>query len=353
MTSAGAEDASLRESAWDRVDRILELARNEPEDGRAALIKREADGDDEVRREVESLLAHAERADRLFDEMSESVAGPDVSASKEHADESLVGTTVGGFRLDTLLAGGMNSVYRAWDAPKQRPVLLKLTPHGLAGVERKQAIARLEREAVTESHVHHPNTCRIFDHGVTADGRGFLVKEFCEGQTLRQQLRIGPLTPAEACRIGGAVAGALAAVHAEGLIHRDVKPANVMVGPDGEVKLLDFGVVKIEGARMTRTGQVLGTVDYMSPERLSMGEATSATDVWSLGVTLMEAATGRHPFRRESRGATIVAIQFSEVASRTEARLPARLKDVVLGTVRVDASERPTARELELALLAV
>jgi serine/threonine protein kinase len=215
-------------------------------------------------------------------------------------------------------AGGMGEVWKAEDTRLARTVAIKILPAAVASDP--EAIARMRREARTAAQLYHANIATIHAFEEVGD-RIFIVMEYIEGEALTSLIRRGPLAEADVCRIGKDVADALAAAHAKGIVHRDVKPDNIMVnGP--RVKVLDFGIAKqIENqsirsdeatAFMTKAGYILGTVHYMSPEQALGKPLDARTDIFSLGVVLYQAATGRLPFHGESPTETITQIVRDE-----------------------------------------
>jgi tetratricopeptide (TPR) repeat protein/TolB-like protein/predicted Ser/Thr protein kinase len=212
------------------------------------------------------------------------------------------------YRLDRLLgSGGMGSVYLARDLTLHRDVAIKFIAPELAGDE--TARRRLLREARAAAALDHPNICGVHEIIVTADGRACIVMQYVEGETLAEALRRGPLDSRQALGMAADLASALAAAHQRGIIHRDLKPQNVMLTPSGRVKLLDFGIARIEpslpGAEtessITGPGTVAGTPAYMSPEQIRQQPPDARSDLYSLGAVLYEALTGR----RAANGATM------------------------------------------------
>jgi dienelactone hydrolase len=207
------------------------------------------------------------------------------------------GTRLGPYEIQTLLGvGGMGEVYRGRDTRLNRPVAIKVVSPRLAS--QPQFRERFDREAVIVSQLNHPNVCTLYDVGHD-DGVDFLVMEFVEGETLSERLARGPLSPIESLDIALQMARGLGHAHRNGIVHRDVKPANVMLAPDGAVKILDFGVAKSDHpGSVSETGIAVGTLAYMAPEQLlAEAEVTPATDVWALGAVLHEMITGVRPFR--------------------------------------------------------
>ena len=200
---------------------------------------------------------------------------------------------------ERIAAGAMGSVYEARDTRLGRPVAVKLLKDHLA--DDATFIERFRREARAAAALTHPNIAHVFDFGI--DGRHhYLVMELVEGRDLAQVLREdGPIEPARAADISAKIAGALAHAHEGGVIHRDVKPANVILGPDDRVKVTDFGIARAAGeSTLTATGSVMGTAQYISPEQASGRPAGPTSDIYSLGIVLFEMLTGAVPFTGES-----------------------------------------------------
>ena len=208
----------------------------------------------------------------------------------------MVGETVSHYRIIAEIgAGGMGVVYKAEDLRLGRLVALKFLPPQL--VRDPDAKRRFFQEARTASAIDHVNVCTIHDIEETTDGRVFLSMAYCDGETLKTRLERGPLAATEAVRVALQVARGLARAHQAGIVHRDVKPGNIMVTTEGEAKLLDFGIAKITSVGdLTQTGTTLGTIAYMAPEHVRGGDADERSDVWALGVVLYEMLAGRRPF---------------------------------------------------------
>jgi tetratricopeptide (TPR) repeat protein len=192
----------------------------------------------------------------------------------------------------------MAVVYKALDLRLGRPVALKFLAPGMESNEEARLRFLLEARAI--SVLDHPNVCTLYEIGETDCGRMFLAMAFVEGGTLRHRLRTGPLEPLEAALLAAQVAEGLGAAHARGIVHRDVKPGNLLLA-DGLVKIADFGVARLaDQAHITHAGQALGTWSYMAPEQVRGEEISPAADLWSLGIVLFEMLAGRRPFRARS-----------------------------------------------------
>src|SRR5438093_3528198 len=228
------------------------------------------------------------------------------------------GTRLGPYEIQSLLgAGGMGEVYRARASRLERDVAVKVLPRSLAADA--EALHRFEREAKAVAALSHPNILAIHDFG-REGGVAYAVMELLEGETLRERLDGGPIPQRKALDWALQIAQGLAAAHDRGIVHRDIKPQNVFVTRDGLVKILDFGLVKVAGPADsegltnapttpgTKTGMILGTVGYMSPEQVRGAPADHRSDIFSLGTLLYEALTGERAFREETDVETMMAI---------------------------------------------
>jgi Flp pilus assembly protein TadD len=245
--------------------------------------------------------------------------------------------------------GGMGVVYEAADLRLERTVALKFLPAGLTADA--AARERFIHEARTASSLDHPNICTIHDVGETEDG-GFYIAMACyPGETLREKISRGSLAPADAIRIAAEVAEGLAKAHEHGIVHRDIKPGNIVVTTDGLAKILDFGLAKLAGeARLTQPGTTVGTVAYMSPEQARGDEVDARTDLWSLGVILYEMAAGTLPFGRDSERAILHAIVHEEPRAVKDLRpgFPAEIAGVIRKALAKDPARR-YASAMEMA----
>jgi serine/threonine protein kinase/Tol biopolymer transport system component len=322
---------------WKQVDALLDAALDLPEAEREQFVARATAGNPALRGELLSLLKAQSQASRFMERPAMTVAAQAVARdSRPSARESLIGKEFGSYAIESLLgSGGMGEVYLARELRLNRRVALKILPrHFVADAERAD---RFKREAQALSAMNHPNLVTVYEVGEHG-GLDFIAMEFVEGQTLRSMMKDG-LRLKDGLSLAGQVAEALAAAHQAGIIHRDVKPDNIMVRRDGYVKLLDFGLAKLtevrapagDDAAHTRAGAAMGTLAYMSPEQAAGETVDHRTDIWSLGVVLYELVTGRKPFAGADRRATINAILSSEperVSSFTPT-LPAELDSIL------------------------
>ncbi|MGW3423607.1 protein kinase domain-containing protein [Streptomyces phaeochromogenes] len=248
--------------------------------------------------------------------------------------------------------GGMGTVWRAHDKVLQREVAIKevRAPAGLAAAAIERMYTRLEREAWAAARVSHRNVVTVYDVAMGED-RPWIVMELVRGQSLADLLKAeGPLTPRRAASIGGEVLAALRAAHEAGVLHRDVKPANVLIAKDGRVVLTDFGIAVVEGSTaLTMTGEVVGSPEFLAPERALGKRPRLASDLWSLGVLLYAAVEGISPFRQKTALSTLRAIVDAELPPPRRA---GALTPVIEGLLLKDPDERlgaePAARELGL-----
>jgi serine/threonine-protein kinase len=324
---------------WEEIqasfDEIVELNAS----NRAARLEMLASSDPELHRALELLLkadASASTDLRLIDTafLLQSDRGPDPLG--------LTGRTISHFDLrEALGAGGMGVVYRAHDTRLGRVVALKfLFPHYNLDASAK---ARFLREAHAAAALDHPNLCTVHEVGTSDEGWLFLAMTLYQGETLRARLtRDGPILLGEALQIARQIAEGLQAAHAAGIVHRDLKPGNVMLLPDGTVRILDFGLAKARDQSLSETGVRLGTVSYMSPEQIRGGNIDGRSDLWALGVVLYEMLTGRKPFSGDEEVAIVHAILHDEpeLASTRRADISPALEGVVLRLLEKEPANR-------------
>ncbi|HSS22366.1 MAG TPA: protein kinase [Pyrinomonadaceae bacterium] len=323
---------------WKQVDALLDAALELPPEKREQFVVEFCDGNDELREEVLSLVRAQSQASGFMEQSAMKVAAEALARDANlttHA--SIVGKEFATYKVEKLLgAGGMGEVYLARETKLNRPVALKILPwEFVADTERARRFA-LEAQAL--SALNHPNLITIYEVGAAADIH-FIAMEFVEGQSLRAMMG-NQLKLREVLSITKQVAEALSAAHRSGIIHRDIKPDNIMVRSDGYVKVLDFGLAKLSEPRLpsgsadpafTQAGATMGTLAYMSPEQAAGDAIDQRTDIWSLGVVLYELVTRQKPFQGATRQATVNAILSSEPnsAAMTNPDLPSEL-DLVL-----------------------
>ncbi|AGL18202.1 serine/threonine-protein kinase [Actinoplanes sp. N902-109] len=261
----------------------------------------------------------------------------------------------GRYRLgESLGAGGMGQVWRARDEVLERDVAVKeiVLPADLLAAERDAVHRRMVQEARAAARLSHRNVAQVYDV-IEQDGRAWIVMEYIASRSLQQVIKDdGPLDPRDTARIGLEVLDALEAAHRAGVRHRDVKPANVLLGTDGRIVLTDFGIASIEGDSVITTSSelVLGSPQYMSPERATDGTAEPASDLWSLGATLYAAVEGRSPYQRDSAIGTLTALAADQP---DPPRQPGPLRPVLEGLLRKDPAQRIDAAETRRLLEAV
>ncbi|MGA8186206.1 MAG: protein kinase [Terriglobia bacterium] len=345
---------------WQEIERIYHAARELDGRARAEFLAKACAGDDDLRREVESLLVQANQHESFLQSPAIEVAAGSLAKegpARQDEDPQLAGTMVTHYRiLRKLGGGGMGVVYEAEDTKLGRRVALKFLPPELASDAR--ALERFQREARAASALNHPNICTIHDIG-EEQGRPFIVMELMEGQTLAERL----VAPASGRHAAGTAAlplapmldlaieitDALDAAHRKGIVHRDVKPANIFVTQRGQAKILDFGLAKLTqgGERetgaltadaaspaepsLTISGQLMGTMAYMSPEQARGEPLDARTDLFSFGAVLYEMVTGRQAFEGDSMAEVLARILKEEPpAPRTlNPQVPAKLEEII------------------------
>ncbi|MDH6627365.1 serine/threonine protein kinase [Streptomyces sp. LBL] len=271
--------------------------------------------------------------------------------SEEPGSERLI---AGRYRLLSPLGeGGMGTVWRARDEVLHREVAVKevRAPAGLQGSEVERMYARLEREAWAAARVANRNVVTVYDVAAQ-DGRPWIVMEIVHGISLAELLDAeGPLSPQNAAHIGAEVLSALRAAHEAGVLHRDVKPANVLMSNDGRVVLTDFGIAMVEGSSaLTMTGEVIGSPEFLAPERALGRTPGPESDLWSLGVLLYAAVEGHSPFRQNTPLSTLRAIVDEELPPPYRA---GPLAPVIEGLLRKDPAERLSGERAEQDLRVV
>ncbi len=292
-------DRSKQIERLKQVEELFDAALRLPADQRAAFLQEACPSDAELRTEVESLLKAADSSDPLLDGSPLSSLAPRTPALRP-------GDKLGNFEILSLIGrGGMGEVYRARDSRLKREIAIKTLPTGFS--EDRDRIARFGREARAASALNHPNIVSVFDIG-SDNGVSFIVSELVEGKTLAKWIERGPLPLGKLVETASQIAEGLSAAHAAGVIHRDLKPGNIMLTPEGRVKILDFGLARHRrflGAGSTtfevsHPAAIMGTPGYMSPEQVRGERTDERSDIFSLGLVLYEMASGKPAFRGAS-----------------------------------------------------
>ncbi len=250
----------------------------------------------------------------------------------------------GRYRLEQLVGrGGTAEVWRATDTQLDRPVALKLVtaPHD-------ESSARAADEARTLAQLSHPSLVQVYDAGTDTSGRPWVVMEYVEGETLSDAIRARPMPVHRVAAVGAALAEALAHVHARGMVHRDVKPGNVLLGRGGTVKLTDFGIARlVDAAKVTSTGLMVGTASYLAPEQVSGEPVGPPTDVYALGLVLLESLTGKREYDGPPMEAAMARLHRSPSLPPS---LPDGWADVLEAMTARDPANRLSAVEAAGAL---
>jgi len=327
----------------EEAERLYERARGLDPQSRVALVEEACHGDPRLREELLELLVEADAAEEFFQLLESAVLSTrfPLDEPNEAEDGDLArrlspfplgelpeGTVLGHYRILSFIgSGGMGTVYRAYDTVLERHVALKFLPPLSTRLDDEE---RLLKEARSAAALEHPNVCTIHEIGQTDDGRPFIAMALYEGETLKERLRRGPLSVRETVEAGIQIARGLEVAHARGILHRDVKPGNVILGTDGTTRLLDFGLATVMDASFGHSEGTPGTIAYMSPEQVRGEPLDARTDLWSLGVVLYEMLTGERPFRGESSQSLLRSILEADPEPLSKrAGLPAPLARIV------------------------
>jgi len=349
---------------WQRLQALFYEALELSGEARREFLENQCNGDDALRHELEDLLQATEKP---LDFLKQ----PVLAAASQMVAETTGASMASGARLahyeiiSLLGSGGMGEVYLAEDTRLRRKVALKMLKPDLTRDERD--LRRFEQEALSASALNHPNILTIYEFRQVDELR-FIVSEFIEGQTLRQKMQRGQLRPNEVVEIAIQIASALSAAHASGIVHRDIKPDNVIVRSDGIVKVLDFGIAKLLETRVEETiqrkalanmsaasqpGMVVGTAKYMSPEQARGLAVDARTDIFSLGSVMYELITGRAAFVGDTTSDVLAAILTVDPPPPADfvPDVPHELERIVSKTMRKDRETRyQAAADLQIDL---
>ena len=345
----------MNPDTWRKIREVFEAAVDLDPAQRRAFVEEACVGDSAMRAEVESLLASHESTENFIDQpFYDAVPG----LLRDFCPADLIGRRFGPYQvLGQLGEGGMGVVFLAEDTRLSRKVAMKaLAPHLTSGEAHRE---RLRREARAAAALAHPGVATVYSLE-EFDGILFIVSEYVRGETLKSELARGPLGTKLLLDAAVDIAGTLAAAHEQGVVHRDLKPENLIRTSEGKIKILDFGLARIgdevhagrvSEKKLTKAGTFLGTPAYASPEQLRGLEVDSRTDIFSLGVTLYELATGAHPFGGRDSISTVARILEKEPVDLTKLSplSPRRLDQIIRKCLKKNPDERYlTARSLAL-----
>ena len=350
----------LTPERWKEIDELVQAALERAPEDRAAFLDIACRGDEALRREVESLLSLQTDASSFlerpaFEDVTEMIV--------DEQQRSLIGSMLGHYRIVSLLgAGGMGEVYLAEDANLERKVAIKfLASDSLAD---SQANRRLIREARAAAKLDHPNICAIHEVG-EKEGRAFIVMQYLEGDTLASRTAHKPMEVGEALEVAIEVVDAISEAHSRGIIHRDIKPQNIMLTLKGRAKVMDFGLAKVAAQKslieseaetqslLTEKGMIIGTVPYMSPEQVNGEVVDGRSDIFSFGAVLYEMVTGAQAFQGRTAMATLAAVIHKE-PEPLPPTVPTELAKTIMRCLRKDPAQRyQTMSDLKVALEAL
>ena len=317
---------------WGAIQEVFAAAAGLDGAAREAFLADRCAGGEQFRREVERLLRHDDKL---------SLASPLSTGAGFLEKLSLGGQTISHYKvLSKLGEGGMGVVYKAEDTKLKRFVALKFLRSDV--LEDEEHSERFLREAQAAAALDHSNICTVHEID-EVEGQTFIAMAFIEGQTVKDKIAERPLKLEEALDITIQTARGLQAAHEKGIVHRDIKSANLIVTAQGQVKVMDFGLAQLaERSQLTKTATILGTPAYMSPEQAQRLPTDRRTDIWSLGVVIYEMVTGRLPFEGERQQAVLYAITNEEAEPITALRVgvPTELDRIVGKAMSKDAGER-------------
>ncbi|HZR06609.1 MAG TPA: protein kinase [Candidatus Udaeobacter sp.] len=351
----------MKPERWQQINDLFQSTTDCAPEQRAAFLDEACRGDEDLRHEVESLVTAYERTENFIEAPAFEVA-PELLLSEKGGQ--LIGELIGHYRIESLIGvGGMGEVYLARDGRLGRKVALKLLPVELMADQIQ--VSRFKTEARAASALNHPNILTVYEISSEGD-RQFIATEFIEGVTLRARLAQGRINLGDTLEVAVQVASGLTAAHEAGVVHRDIKPENIMLRPDGYVKVLDFGIAKLSkqprknsepvcrdagkiAIHQTRSGLVLGTARYMSPEQTRGEQADARSDIWSLGVVIYEMVAGIPPFRGDTPRDCRASILRREPPplSRISSDIPPKLEWIVKKALSKNKNDRyQTSREM-------
>src|SRR6266516_4007571 len=333
------------------IEEIFHAALDQEPDQVGAFLDAVCEGDQVLRGKVEALLASHQRAGGFIETP---VAGLATRIIQNGQPDLLIGQTIGHYKIsESIGTGGMGEVYLATDVTAGRKAALKLLPRRFTGDAER--LKRFQQEARALVGLNHPNILTVYEIGEDHSTQ-YIASELIEGETLRQRLMRGRIEVGEAVDIAIQVASALAAAHEAGIVHRDINPGNIMLRPDGYVKVLDFGIAKLAEQEApatmpkdealllveTNLGSILGTVPYMSAEQACGAPVDKVTDIWSLGVVLHEMVTGGTPFIGNTPREIMTSIREKEPPPLTSynGQTPPELRQIISKALRKDQRER-------------
>jgi len=340
---------------WQQIKDVLEQALAMSAEERSSFLDRSCARDSALREEVDTLLSASDEVRSSF-----------LERSTVHITLK-PGAKLGNCEVQKLLgSGGMGEVYRARDLSLRRDVAIKVLPSFLCSD--KERLRRFEQEAQAAAALNHPNILAVYQLG-TYEGSPYMVSELLEGETLREEIRRGPLPARKVIEQGVQIAHGLAAAHEKGIVHRDLKPENLFSTRDGRVKILDFGLAKLKqpsgnqqhrsptvAPEETQPGMVMGTTAYMSPEQARGNPVDYRTDIFAFGVILYEMLTGRRAFQRSNPADTMSAILNEEppTVSQLAPNIPPALQRTIHRCLEKAPEQRfQSASDLAFALEAL
>lgn len=339
----------MRLKLWRRIEELFHKSLELESSRRPDFLKEASEGDEELRKEVESLLSQEETTGEFLETPALQVAARALAESRT----GLTGKILGTYEILSLLGtGGTSVVYKVRHLELGQYRALKVLPPEIASDRTR--MRRFRREARTVARLDHPNIARVFELSEES-GLHFIALEYVAGETLSTKLAASPLAIPELVEFSRRIAEALNHAHSKRIVHRDIKPSNIMITPDNELKVLDFGLAKIKEVEaeesadqtfstdtLTQPGVVMGTVGYMSPEQLLGKELDHRTDIFSLGVVIYNMATGNLPFSGKTLSDQMDRILNSqpEALARFNRDVPVKLEYIVRKCLQKEPKKR-------------